>query len=153
MYTSFLSTWKLLSFNRTYCCAIPFNGFVVKRFKATALNIVENLEESTSKAAVTTTSTTNCATTLSCLQAHHHKRKPQVHAVELVDKCPTIEFPVTGPLIQKNIALEQKHKTPNLLHLVHTNRKLSFYDTSNAPSVEDTFRNVNVSQTKKRSSE
>uniref|UniRef100_A0A1A9UDI3 Uncharacterized protein n=1 Tax=Glossina austeni TaxID=7395 RepID=A0A1A9UDI3_GLOAU len=36
---------------------------------------------------------------------------------------------------------KQKHKTPNLLHLVHTDRKLSFYDISNAPPVEDNFRN------------
>uniref|UniRef100_A0A1A9UDI4 Uncharacterized protein n=1 Tax=Glossina austeni TaxID=7395 RepID=A0A1A9UDI4_GLOAU len=108
MYTSFLSTWKLLSFNKAYCCVIPFNGFVVKRFKATALNLVENVEESISKAAVTTTLTTKCATTLSCVQAHHHQQKPQEHAVELVDKCPNIEFPVTGQLIQKKIALERK---------------------------------------------
>ncbi|KAI9576005.1 hypothetical protein GQX74_000367 [Glossina fuscipes] len=118
MYTSFLSTWKLLSFNKTCCCVIPFNGFVIKRFKATALNLVKNLEESTSKATVTTTTTTKYATTLSCVQAHHRQHKPQEHAVELT----------------------QKLKTPHLLHLVSTNRKLSFYDTSNAPSGEDTFR-------------
>ncbi|KAL9876476.1 glutaminase liver isoform, mitochondrial isoform X3 [Glossina fuscipes] len=117
MYTSFLSTWKLLSFNKTCCCVIPFNGFVIKRFKATALNLVKNLEESTSKATVTTTTTTKYATTLSCVQAHHRQHKPQEHAVELT----------------------QKLKTPHLLHLVSTNRKLSFYDTSNAPSGEDTF--------------
>ncbi|KAL9875125.1 glutaminase isoform 1-T2 [Glossina fuscipes fuscipes] len=139
MYTSFLSTWKLLSFNKTCCCVIPFNGFVIKRFKATALNLVKNLEESTSKATVTTTTTTKYATTLSCVQAHHRQHKPQEHAVELTVKCLNIKFPVTGQLIQKSIALEQKLKTPHLLHLVSTNRKLSFYDTSNAPSGEDTF--------------
>uniref|UniRef100_A0A1A9X3L0 Uncharacterized protein n=1 Tax=Glossina brevipalpis TaxID=37001 RepID=A0A1A9X3L0_9MUSC len=155
MYKSFLSTQKLWSFNKTCFYVKPFNGFGVERFKATALNLAEKLDDSTIKASITTKTTTtttttsaaaNNATTLTCIQSHHNHHKPeqQQPALELKDNLsPNTKLPITGGQLtqENNIALEeQKLKSPYLLNFVLTNRKLSFYDTSNGPSTEDTSR-------------
>ncbi|XP_049306726.1 glutaminase liver isoform, mitochondrial isoform X2 [Bactrocera dorsalis] len=136
--------------------ALLVNGFVSKRAKATALSLVENLDESTangnglngsgknnSNGKATTALTANSGnndTSNNNGTTNLTEAKQQTYYNNTVWLDDRSKYGHTGKELQEKIAAEKRLRAAPLLNLVFANRKLSFYDTSHTPGRDDGMR-------------
>ncbi|XP_018788659.1 PREDICTED: glutaminase liver isoform, mitochondrial isoform X2 [Bactrocera latifrons] len=136
--------------------ALLVNGFVSKRAKATALSLVENLDESPAngnglngsnnnsngkaKTALTANSGTGNNNNSNNGTTNLTEAKQQTYYNNTVWLDDRSKYGHTGKELQEKIAAEKRLRAAPLLNLVFANRKLSFYDTSHTPGRDDGMR-------------
>nr|XP_036219116.1 glutaminase kidney isoform, mitochondrial isoform X4 [Bactrocera oleae] len=132
--------------------ALLVNGFVSKRVKATALSLVENLDESAngnglnggsgkdSKATTALKGNSGENDTSNNTTTNLTEAKQQTYYNNTVWLDDRSKYGHTGKELQEKIATEKRLRAAPLLNLVFANRKLSFYDTSHTPGRDDGMR-------------
>ncbi|XP_036330444.1 probable DNA replication complex GINS protein PSF3 [Rhagoletis pomonella] len=158
---------NLWLFKNSHLNALLVDGFVSKRGKATALNLADNLDESTngngvngkknSKAspaingsANSSSSSSNNDNTPTDISDNNNsasssatnltEAKQQTFYNKNVWLDDRSKYGHTGKELQDKIAAERRLRAEPLLNLVFANRKLSFYDTSHTPGRDDGIR-------------